>query len=74
VPEFISDIAYSMGLAKDRKNVPADAKMKVLAIMNAIHNFVSGENYFRPMMGLDRESYIKEAKETLKFFNLSAFT
>jgi len=74
VPEFISDIAYSMGLAKDRKNVPADAKMKVLAIMNAIHNFVSGENFFRPMMGIDRESYIKEAKETLKFFNLSAFT
>ncbi|MCU0598500.1 MAG: TetR/AcrR family transcriptional regulator [Desulfobacterales bacterium] len=74
VPEFISDIAYSMGLAKDRKNVPADAKMKVLSIMNAIHNFVSGENFFRPMTGLDRESYIKEAKETLKFFNLSAFT
>jgi TetR/AcrR family transcriptional regulator, regulator of cefoperazone and chloramphenicol sensitivity len=74
VPEFISDIAYSMGLAKDRKNVAADAKMKVLAIMNAIHNFVSGENFFRPMMGIDRESYIKEAKETLKFFNLSAFT
>jgi TetR/AcrR family transcriptional regulator, regulator of cefoperazone and chloramphenicol sensitivity len=74
VPEFISDIAYSMGLAKDRKNVPPDAKMKVLAIMNAIHNFVSGENFFRPMLGLDRESYIKEAKETLKFFNLSAFT
>jgi len=74
VPEFISDIAYSMGLAKDRKNVSPDAKMKVLGIMNAIHNFVSGENFFRPMTGLDRESYIKEAKETLKFFNLSAFT
>ncbi len=74
VPEFISDIAYSMGLSKDRKNVPPDAMMKVLSIMNAIHNFVSGENFFRPMTGLDRENYIKEAKETLKFFNLSAFT
>jgi len=74
VPEFVSDIAYSMGLSKDRKNVPVDAKMKVLAIMNAIHNFVSGENFFRPMMKLDHESYVKEAKETLKFFNLSAFT
>ncbi len=74
VPEFISDIAYSMGLSTDRKNVPVDAKMKVLSIMNAIHNFVSGENFFRPMLKLDRESYIKEAKETLKFFNLSAFT
>jgi AcrR family transcriptional regulator len=74
VPEFISDIAYSMGLANDRKNVPVDAKMKVLSIMNAIHNFVSGENFFRPMLKLDRERYVKEAKETLKFFNLSAFT
>src|SRR6056297_917765 len=37
VPAFISDIAYSMGLADERKNVPL------------------------------------EAKETLKFFNLSAF-
>jgi len=73
VPEFISDIACSMGLAKDRKNVPLDAKMKVLSIMNAIHNFVSGENFFRPMLGIDREEYMREAKETLKFFNLSAF-
>lgn len=74
VPEYISDIAYSMGLARDRKNVDNDVKMKVLAIMNAIHNFVSGENFFRPMLGVDRETYIREAKETLKFFNLSAFT
>jgi len=74
VPEYISDIAYSMGLAKDRKNVPVDAKIKVLSIMNAIHNFVSGENFFRPMLGLDREEYIRHSKETLKFFNLAAFT
>ncbi len=74
VPEYISDIAYSMGLAGDRKNVSTDAKMKVLSIMNAIHNFVSGENFFRPMMGLDREEYIRQSKETLKFFNLAAFT
>lgn len=74
VPEYLSDIAYSMGLAKDRKNVPVEARMKVLSIMMAIHNFVSGENFFRPMMGLDRENYIRHAKETLKFFNLAAFT
>jgi len=74
VPEYISDIAYSMGLATDRKNVPVDAKMKVLSIMNAIHNFVSGENFFRPMMGLEREEYIKAAKETLKIVNVTAFT
>ncbi len=74
VPEYISDIAYSMGLAAQRRNVSVDAKMKVLSIMNAIHNFVSGENFFRPMMKLDREAYIRQAKETLKFFNLAAFT
>src|SRR6056297_3629978 len=73
VPEFVSDIAYSMALSKDRHNAPLDAKMKVLFIMNGIHNFVSGENFFRPMMGVDRKQYVKEAKETLKFFNLSAF-
>lgn len=74
VPEYINDIAYSMGLATDRKIIPVSAKMKVLSIMNAIHNFVSGENFFRPMMGLEREEYIREAKETLKFINLAAFT
>ncbi len=73
VPEFVSDIAYSMALSKDRHNAPLDAKMKVLFIMNGIHNFVSGENFFRPMMGVDRKRYVKEAKETLKFFNLAAF-
>jgi len=74
VPEYISDIALSMGLATDRKNVPVDAKMKVLSIMNAIHNFVSGENFFRPMMNLTRADYIREAKETLKAINIPAFT
>lgn len=74
VPEYISDIAYSMGLAQERRSVPVDAKMEVLSIMNAIHNFVSGENFFRPMLKLERDDYIRQAKETLKFFNLAAFT
>lgn len=74
VPEYISDIAYSMGLAADRKNIPVSARMKVLSMMNAIHNLVSGENFFRPMLDLDRKAYIREAKETLKFFSISAFT
>lgn len=74
VPEYLSDIACSMGLARDRKNVPVEARMKVLSIMNAIHNFVSGENFFRPMMGLNSQEYRRHAKETLKFFNLAAFT
>ncbi len=74
VPEYISDIAYSMGLADDRKNVSPAARMKVLSIMNAIHNYVSGENFFRPMLGLERKEYIRLTKETLNFFNLAAFT
>lgn len=74
VPEYLSDIAYSMGLAEDRRNVPMEAKMKVLFIMNAIHNFISGENFFRPMMRYDRDAYIQATKDTLNFFNLAAFT
>jgi TetR/AcrR family transcriptional regulator, regulator of cefoperazone and chloramphenicol sensitivity len=74
VPEYISDIAYSMGLAENRRSVSPEAKMKVLNIMNAIHNYVSGENFFRPMLGLDRDQYIMQTKQTLNFFNLAAFT
>ncbi len=73
VPEYISDIAYSMGLSEHRRNVPPDARMKVLNIMNAIHNYVSGENFFRPMVDLDRKEYIRMTKDTLKFFSLAAF-
>jgi hypothetical protein len=63
-----------MGIAPDRKNVSVEARIKVLYIMNAMHNFVSGENFFRPMLGLQRKQYIQHAKDTLKFFNLAAFT
>ena len=74
VPEFTADIARSMGLSKDKNNVSPEAKMKVLFVMNAIHNFVSGENFFRPMVHQDREEYIKMVKETLKFGLIPAFT
>ncbi len=73
VPEFISDIAYSMGLSEDRKGASASTKMMVLTIMNAIHNFVSGEAFFLPMLGISRKEYIGLAKETIKFFSLSDF-
>jgi AcrR family transcriptional regulator len=73
LPEFISDIAYSMGLSEQRNNVSAPAKMMVLTIMNAIHNFVSGENFFLPMLKISRKEYIRLAKETIKFFSLSDF-
>ena len=46
VPEFISDIAYSMGLSERKHEASPATKMLVLTIINAIHNFVSGESFF----------------------------
>jgi AcrR family transcriptional regulator len=73
IPEYISDIAYSMDLSRDRNNVSPAAKMKVLTLMNAIHNYVSGEAFFLPMLGISRKEYIARTKETVKFFSLSSF-
>jgi AcrR family transcriptional regulator len=73
VPEFTADIARSMGLTKDRRQTPPRAMLEVLAVMNAIHNFISGENFFRPMVNLEREEYIRTVKETLKFVLIPAF-
>jgi len=73
VPEFVSDIARSMNLSDDRKHVSVEAKMQVLAMMNAIHNFISGEGFFRPMLDLEREAYIARVKETLRFILIPAF-
>ena len=74
VPEFTADIARSMGLTRDKKNVPPETTMKVLAVMNSIHAFISGENFFCPMVKVDRERYIALVKETLKFIHIPAFT
>lgn len=74
VPEFISDIARSMDLCRDKKNVPTQVRMQVLAIMNSIHNFISGENFFRPMLKLKREPYIAMVKDSLKFLLIPPFT
>jgi TetR/AcrR family transcriptional regulator, regulator of cefoperazone and chloramphenicol sensitivity len=52
---------------------PPRAMLEVLAVMNAIHNFISGESFFRPMVNLEREEYIKAVKETLKFVLIPAF-
>ena len=73
IPEYTADIARSMGLSKDKKNCPPDIMMKVLAVMNAIHNFISGENFFRPIVKVDRERYVVLVKETLKFILIPAF-
>lgn len=73
IPEYISDIAFSMGLAEDRNDVPAEAQMKVISMMNSFHNFISGESFFMEMLGIDHDEYVKRTKETLKFFNIPPF-
>lgn len=73
VPEFTCEIARSMGLAADKRDVSAEAKMKVLAVMNSIHSFISGENFFRSIVKADRGTYVSLVKETLKFTHLPAF-
>ena len=74
MPEFVSDIARSMHLSEGSKHVPVNAKMKVLAMMNAIYNFISGEEFFRSMLELQKEDYVSRVKETLKFMLIPAFT
>jgi hypothetical protein len=49
------------------------ARMKVLAMMNAIHNFISGEDFFRSMLDAKRDEYSSMVKETLKFILIPAF-
>ena len=73
VPEFTGNIARSMGLAEPKKTVPPEALMQVLSVMNAIHNFISGESFFCPMVNLERQEYIKTVKDTLKFVFIPAF-
>ena len=73
VPELVSDIARSMGLIADKRNVPNKVRMEVLAAMNSIHNFVSGESFFRSMLNVEREDYVGMVKRTLKFLLIPAF-
>jgi hypothetical protein len=63
-----------MGMCSDRSNVPQEVSMKVLAMMNSIHSFVSGEAFFRSMLNIPRDEYIISAKKTIKFFLIPAFT
>jgi AcrR family transcriptional regulator len=73
VPEVATDIARSLGLAKDRRSVTNQVKMHVLALMNSIHSFVSGEDFFSSMLKISREEYIALVKETLKFVFMPSF-
>lgn len=73
VPELIGEIARSMGLTSSKKDVSKRVAMQVLAMMNAIHNFVSGEDFFRSLLDLPRDEYHQLVKETLKFILIPPF-
>jgi AcrR family transcriptional regulator len=74
VPEYISNIAVSMDLADDVKKVSIQDKARILAVWNTVLNFISGEDFFRPMLNTGHEQYIDVVKETLKFILVPAFT
>ena len=74
IPEYISNIAVAMELAADKKTISIESKARILAVWNTVLNFISGENFFRPMLKTSRENYIKVVKETLKFILVPAFT
>jgi len=73
VPNFISDIARSMGLHNPDGSVSSRVKMQILGMTMAINNFVSGESFLSSLLELPREEYIPLAKETLKFLLIPAF-
>jgi AcrR family transcriptional regulator len=73
VPDLISDVARSMGMQQPNGAVSARSNMRVLAMMNAIHNFISGESFFRSMLHVEKEEYVSLVKETLKFILIPAF-
>ncbi|MDZ4186410.1 MAG: TetR/AcrR family transcriptional regulator [Desulfuromonadales bacterium] len=73
VTEITSDIARSMGLCKDRKGLSPGAAMEVWAVMNSILTFISGEEFFRSLIQVDKEAYAALVKETLRFIHIPAF-
>jgi len=73
LPEFVSDIACAMGLVPTCRELPDRIKMQVVAMMNLMHSFVSGEDYFRSTFGIAREEYLVLVKQTLKFILIPAF-
>lgn len=73
IPVFAVDIARSMGMQQPDGEVSTDTKMEVMAMMMAIHNFIAGEDFFRSMLKMDRETYLQSVKRTLKFLMIPAF-
>ncbi|MCX5851268.1 MAG: helix-turn-helix domain containing protein [Deltaproteobacteria bacterium] len=72
VPEFTRDIVHSMGLPEDKDNV-GQSMISIITVMNSLHNFISGEEFFRPMVKASRDRYKRLVKETLKSIYVVAF-
>ncbi len=72
IHEFVAEVAQSIGLVNDKRTISPYVQMMVIALMNSMHNFISGENLFRPMINVSREGYILSVKETLKFIHIPA--
>jgi len=72
--QYITNIAFAMGLSNSRETASTEAKARILAVWNTVLNFISGENFFRPLLDTNREEYIRVVKETLKFILVPAFT
>ncbi|HDI59208.1 MAG TPA: TetR/AcrR family transcriptional regulator [Desulfobacteraceae bacterium] len=73
IKEHIANIAVAMGLALDTAHVPARANARVLTVWNSVINFTAGEDFFRPLLGVNRNEYRSVVKETLKFILIPAF-
>ena len=74
IQRYISNIAVAMELAADKKTVTVENKARILAVWNTVLNFISGEDFFRPMLKTNHENYVNVVKETLKFILVPAFT
>jgi AcrR family transcriptional regulator len=74
IGDYTSGIAVAMDLAEDKAHVPVQAKASILAVWNCVLNFISGENFFRPILNVDHADYKNVVKETVKFMMVKAFT
>jgi AcrR family transcriptional regulator len=72
--KYVSNIAFAIGLSQNKANVSIQAKARILAVWNTVLNFISGENFFRPMLDADHKNYMQVVKDTLKFILVPAFT
>jgi len=74
VPMYISNIARSMDLDKDKDRISVRSKMQILQIMNSIYVFIAGSESFRTNLGIEKEQYISFVKDTLKFILIPPFS